>query len=209
MGRWGVAYTGWRHRWKCLDCCQRSKSSSLEGKRRETKSSSKYFKVSPGWTEGKQDMINMKWGKMCNRKQQRSLKASLSGCYITLFQKDTIADIWLCMCVCARAWACVSVYLIVHSCALFKLLMFLSAFTYCTLWGSWRSLLCARCSVLSVCFVLCFFVPFFSFSVFFFFFQAVSPQLPHADSTDIHYSFYPPSPPSPPPILRGLKFPSL
>lgn len=35
-----------------------------------------YFRVSPGWTEGKQDMINTKWGKMCHRKQQRSLKAS-------------------------------------------------------------------------------------------------------------------------------------
>lgn len=67
------------------------------------------------------------------------------------------------------------------------------------------SLLCARCSVLSV--FLFFFPVFFSFFFsFMLLFQAVSPQLPHAGSSDIHFSLYTSTPS---PLSSSSSFPHL
>lgn len=106
------------------------------------------------------------------------------------------------MCVCARAQAYTFVYLnLSHSTQVMSLFFVSLNVLLVKLCEVAVSLLCARCSVLSV--FLFFFPLFFPFMLLF---QAVSPQLPHAGSSDIHFSLYTSSPS---PLSSSSSFPHL
>lgn len=88
-----------KHTWKWLDCRKREMKAQFilekkEGGNKVLWNNSGFY---PAERKERRTWIIWRGGKMCNRKQQRCLKASWSCRCITIFQKATVA---LCVCVC-------------------------------------------------------------------------------------------------------------